>query len=331
MRKIVFCNKGKIGKGLKKYTIKEFSNKYIENNMKMGKFMICDFEKLSIDKLYLLLSNIYKYRYKIYIYNDERFKYKNHIKYINDNDIIYIDNILEIEDKYNFSKYRKIYHIGDIHGCYKILKKFWDKYYNSKDLFIFLGDIVDRGEESVKTLKFCMEISKYNNVIFIEGNHDTNLWNYAIKNLNDLKISFSNTYKELLKSDIKDEEIRNFTSNFKENIYYKYYDKHVFLSHGGLIRKPNNLAYIDTNMYIMGYGDDYTEVDKLFEDCGELYQIHGHRNIRGYSPDKFIHSQNLEGGIEIGGFLFVSVLSKSGFKFLNIKNNYSNSMLNFLN
>lgn len=67
------------------------------------------------------------------------------------------------------------YIIGDVHGCYKPLKKLLKKidFNPSKDCLWFVGDIVNRGPDSLKTLVFIMSLG--NSAKMVLGNHDFHL------------------------------------------------------------------------------------------------------------------------------------------------------------
>ena len=59
----------------------------------------------------------------------------------------------------DLSQYKKIVHIGDIHGCYTVLQSFITKESLEEDTFyIFLGDYIDRGTENSQVVKFILEI-----------------------------------------------------------------------------------------------------------------------------------------------------------------------------
>ncbi|HCL4480144.1 TPA: hypothetical protein N2D99_002230 [Clostridium botulinum] len=60
----------------------------------------------------------------------------------------------------------------------------------------------------------------------------------------------------------------------------------------------------------------------------DLYQVHGHSNLFNMEPDKFKRSINLEGGIEIGGYLVLCELSEDGIKTFKYKNK-SSIMINY--
>ena len=79
-----------------------------------------------------------------------------------------------------------IYAIGDVHGCHlelQILFDFIRKDYTQRlnpPLIIFLGDLIDRGPNSKKTMDICYQMDQAFDCIFIQGNHDDYL--VAIQN-----------------------------------------------------------------------------------------------------------------------------------------------------
>jgi len=64
--------------------------------------------------------------------------------------------------------------VGDIHGNYKELEKFLKVYTNvySKHTPIFLGDYIDRGEDSKKVIDLLLEFSQNQKTYFLQGNHE---------------------------------------------------------------------------------------------------------------------------------------------------------------
>ncbi len=67
------------------------------------------------------------------------------------------------------------YAIGDIQGCYDQLQNLLIKlkFKSDKDTLWFAGDIINRGPDSLKTLRFIKSLE--DNAITILGNHDLNL------------------------------------------------------------------------------------------------------------------------------------------------------------
>jgi serine/threonine protein phosphatase 1 len=67
----------------------------------------------------------------------------------------------------------RIIAFGDIHGCYKAAETAVKLAKKENALAIFLGDYIDRGPDSIKTLEVLIEAKKNNpEWIFLRGNHD---------------------------------------------------------------------------------------------------------------------------------------------------------------
>ena len=65
--------------------------------------------------------------------------------------------------------------IGDIHGCLDKLEMLWDRIdpRSGVDQLIFLGDYIDRGEDSSGVLDYLLRIKRtYSDTIFLMGNHE---------------------------------------------------------------------------------------------------------------------------------------------------------------
>lgn len=66
-----------------------------------------------------------------------------------------------------------LYAIGDIHGCLSALKTvFKEKIIKKNDTVVFLGDYVDRGENSKGVIDWLIENKENYNFHFILGNHE---------------------------------------------------------------------------------------------------------------------------------------------------------------
>lgn len=76
---------------------------------------------------------------------------------------------------------KKLYAIGDIHGCLGPLKRLLAKISPDpvRDRVIFLGDYVNRGPESRQVLSELIEFKKrFPRTIFLQGNHEEMLLRY---------------------------------------------------------------------------------------------------------------------------------------------------------
>lgn len=228
----------------------------------------------------------------------------------------------------DFNKWDKIHHIGDIHGSLDCLKEYLGDI-KDNELYIFCGDYCDRGSQNVETLLYMIELSKRDNVLLLTGNHEKHLWDYS-KDITSSSKEFAEiTAKEFDEAGISKKDIRQFYRRLAQIAYYTYGDKTVLVNHGGIANMPDNLMLMATEQLIRGVGD-YDEV-KMVEDSfeksvkgTEIYQIHGHRNIRN-NPIRNGHSFNLEGEIEFGGHLRCVTLDKeNGFTEIQVKNNNFN-------
>ena len=77
--------------------------------------------------------------------------------------------------------FRRILAIGDIHGYADKLRVLWKKigFDDNKDMLVFLGDYVDRGEKPVEVLRFVREqVTRYQNVYALCGNHEAMMLAY---------------------------------------------------------------------------------------------------------------------------------------------------------
>jgi serine/threonine protein phosphatase 1 len=63
--------------------------------------------------------------------------------------------------------------IGDVHGMSEELQSLMSEIRpTERDTVVFVGDLVDKGPESVKTVRIVREMSKRFNVVVVEGNHE---------------------------------------------------------------------------------------------------------------------------------------------------------------
>ena len=225
------------------------------------------------------------------------------------------------------SQYKKIHHIGDIHGCYTALKNYLTEDLNDDELYIFIGDYIDRGIENVDCIKFMASICERPNVVLLEGNHEKYLKAYindedvkANDFQNITRVEFDNYGKSEMKSYCK--KVYN---KLRQCYIYKWNGKIVLCTHGGLSRLPGNLSLINSYQMINGVGfyKDMLEVNKSFAEQNwdkEVYQVHGHRNVEQVSIQVNNRCFNVCEHIEYGGNLRTLVLDETGFHSIYTKN-----------
>lgn len=70
---------------------------------------------------------------------------------------------------------RRIFAIGDIHGCLSHLKQLFERlpYVTGRDVLVFLGDYIDRGPDSRGVLDFLCELQDTGHeTVMLMGNHE---------------------------------------------------------------------------------------------------------------------------------------------------------------
>lgn len=226
--------------------------------------------------------------------------------------------------RFDFSEYRKIVHVGDIHGCNTALQEYFKNGLEDDVFYIFLGDYIDRGIENAEVLHFLMSIQDKKNVLMLEGNHERWLWGYA----NDVRGKSKEfeliTRKQLDEANFDKKELRKMYRRFGQCAWYNYDGKIVFVSHGGIATMPNNLSKVATEQMIKGVGS-YNDFEKIAETwmettSGNTYQIMGHRNTKGFPIKVRDRVFNLKGRVEFGGDLRIVELTHEGFNEVYIKN-----------
>jgi bis(5'-nucleosyl)-tetraphosphatase (symmetrical) len=95
-----------------------------------------------------------------------------------------------------------IYAIGDVQGCYSELCRLLEKidFDPAEDTLWFCGDLVNRGPESLQTLKFVKSLG--GSALTVLGNHDLHLLalHHGVKKVRD-----SSSLRKILKSPDRDE------------------------------------------------------------------------------------------------------------------------------
>ena len=235
--------------------------------------------------------------------------------------------------KFDMSSYKKIIHIGDIHGCYTALKTYFGKSeseelhasdLNPEYFFVFCGDYIDRGLENVEVMKFMFEASELQNVLILEGNHERWLWIYGNGGIGKSKEFEFVTRKQFEAEHLDPKLFRMFYRKLGQCAWYQYGDKEVFVSHAGIATLPDNLTKMATTQMINGVGgyNDFETVAQTWMDTTKdnQYQIHGHRNTKSLDIRVRDRVFNLEGDVEFGGDLRVVELDENGFNEVKIKN-----------
>lgn len=227
---------------------------------------------------------------------------------------------------FDFSEYKKIHHIGDVHGCNTVLQKYLSDNGGMKDdeMYIFVGDYIDRGIENAEVVNFLLSIMNKKNVLMLEGNHERWLWLYANDCTGKSKEFELITKPALDEAGISKKDIRLLYRKFGQCAYYKYGDNIYLVTHAGLSTMPKNLSFVATDQMIRGVGN-YNDFEKVAETFyattpDNYYQIHGHRNTKQIPIAVNDRVFNLEGQVEFGGCLRCVQVDKEGIHTFEIEN-----------
>jgi predicted kinase/predicted phosphodiesterase len=199
-------------------------------------------------------------------------------------------HIENIEDflkgaSFDVSKYKKVLFIGDIHGN---LDRLTEAVPNIEEdtYYVFLGDYIDRGNDSLNTVKKLMEYIDNPNVFMLEGNHEYHLWAWATDAL-DLRISkyfINHTMPEFEAepSSFK-KEVRIFYRKLGQMARLKANGIEWVATHGGISIYPKYAELIPTSQLIKGIGR-YGELEIVHKSFSAVAppntrQVHGHRNV----------------------------------------------------
>ena len=227
---------------------------------------------------------------------------------------------------FDLSEYKKIHHIGDIHGCNTALQKYLSDNGGIKDdeFYIFTGDYIDRGLENADVVNFLISIKDKKNILMLEGNHERWLWLYANDCAGKSKEFELVTKPQLDDAKIDKKDIRQLYRKFGQCAYYKYGDNVYLVTHAGLSTMPKNLSYVATDQMIRGVGN-YNDFEKIAATWmnttpDNFYQIHGHRNTKRVPIQVNDRVFNLEGRIEFGGELRCVQVDKDGIHTVEVQN-----------
>lgn len=232
------------------------------------------------------------------------------------------------EDNLN-GKFRQVKVIGDVHGCYTVLKEAFPEL-NKDTLYVFCGDYLDRGIENYETFKWFYEHCDDDNVVLLRGNHELH-WDKYVKGEKVTARQTLKTFAELeLHHDFNVKKLSKLRRHLQDAFAFKLNGEHYLVTHAGLPyqllaectqENEGSYTYLFNNLpetvFTKGIGEFSMDVDANYEHAMiqsktsyELpVQIHGHRNRFEWDNEGVAYSYNLEQKVESGGSLAVWTLN----------------------
>ncbi|MEK4532102.1 metallophosphoesterase family protein [Solibacillus sp. FSL K6-1554] len=224
----------------------------------------------------------------------------------------------------------KIFVISDIHGMYKQFEQlltFWDR----ESKLVLLGDLVDRGPQSLDVVKKAMElkINYGEQIVFCKGNHEVMLLDFLRFPEMHCKFYIPNGGRETIQSFMEDAPGAVKELNIIEQAYYmkeQFADEFSFLESGKLYEIVGEVLLTHA-----GFESYYAEVSESTDDdflWMRDHYLHPNKtpyvNVFGHTPTKKIHKIDdiwlsadkkyigIDGGCAYGGQLNAVLLSNKG-------------------
>lgn len=200
--------------------------------------------------------------------------------------------------------------IGDIQGCWAPLKTWFDAHpFRDDVLYVFVGDLCDRGLENGAVLRHLLPLAAKPNVRIHWGNHETFLHQWARGETVNKAEFQDRTLPQLIAAGITPADMDAFCDHLVDVTLYTRNGLSVLVSHGGLATVPAQPHTLAARQYMLGTGHYNDPVDQRFADQAPdgWIQVHGHRNPTLLPAEAAPRSYNLEGHVEFGGHLRVLV------------------------
>lgn len=330
---------------------------FLEERMKRGEFTIIDavHSKSSEFSRYKQLADQYRYRLYCVDFTDvpievakERNAQRPEYKRVPESEIDkvysrfatqgktsgftvvkpeeFFDKVLSPKP-FDWNEYKNIHIFGDIHGCYEPLKTYFEENpYTEEDGYIFVGDYFDRGIQNAEVYFFIKDMIEKSNTLFLTGNHEVHLRDYAYGMPVKSKEFMDKTAVQLTEAGATQQDLRQICRKLGQIAYITFRGYNFIISHGGIPYVPDNpIDFYATDSFIRGVGNYSDNIDEIFDnwaqeenelrisaEMNEFYQIHGHRNILNCPLVNKEFSYNLEGKVEFGGELRVLKIADDG-------------------
>lgn len=219
-------------------------------------------------------------------------------------------------------KYREVIFIGDVHGCAAPLRRLLGKHFESDKLFVFVGDLFDRGPENGEVFKIIMSLLDKPNVRLICGNHERHILNWL--NGRETPGEFkNNTLPQLFRQGFDRAKAKLIMDKAEHLVQFTFKGASFQVSHGALADVVRRPSLFPGYQCWRGVGKRTDLIDESFEQNApaDWHQVHGHSNAHGRVITQGQRSFNLESSVEFGGKLSALAFDGVRFKDISVKSN----------
>jgi protein phosphatase len=212
--------------------------------------------------------------------------------------------------------------IGDVHGCYSefilLVKKLG---YSFEDnllvhpegrMLVFVGDITDRGPESIKMIEIVTSHVFAKKALYVPGNHCDKLYRYFIGRNVQIKHGLETTVAEY--QELPKKEQLKIAKSFRKlyetaPLYLTLDDGKLIVSHAGINEELIGKQSKAVKRFVL-YGDITGESDDLgmpirrdwaMNYLGNPWIVYGHTPVK--NPRKMNKTWNIDTGCVFGGKL----------------------------
>lgn len=212
--------------------------------------------------------------------------------------------------------------IGDIHGCYEELLQLIERlgYMKHETIYthpdnrklVFVGDLTDRGPESVRCMQFVIDHVKHDMAYYVPGNHCDKLYRLFQGRNVQIMHGLETTVSELskLSQDTKQQLKSDFIKLVEKSPYYATLDDgKLIVTHAGISENLIGKNNKQVRTFCL-YGDVTGEKDPdgfpVRRDWAQNYEgdrwiVYGHTPVK--KPRMVNRTVNIDTGCVFGGFL----------------------------
>ncbi|MGY4689547.1 bis(5'-nucleosyl)-tetraphosphatase PrpE [Salibacterium sp. K-3] len=212
--------------------------------------------------------------------------------------------------------------IGDVHGCYQELISWFFKagYEKKEDIFlhpigrtpVFIGDLTDRGPDSISVINLVSDMVEAGTALYIPGNHCDKLYRYFLGRPVKITGGLDTTIREL--DALPSEMSRNIRLRFMKlyeqaPLYLRLDQDRAVAAHAGIPEEYIGKSGGNVKTFVL-YGDitgaaneDGTPErrDWAARYTGRRLIVYGHTPVS--EPRLLHHTVNIDTGCVFGGYL----------------------------